>query len=87
MVLVDEVRRRPREDRSGSGLMFGSRHKAGGKSWLPSSSLGHILWWWGVGQGMCPSTSLLLRWCDLRARAAEAVVTSFSLGARLILCG
>ena len=44
MLLVDEVRRRPREDRSGSGLMFGSRYKAGGKSWLPSPSLGHILW-------------------------------------------
>lgn len=84
MLLVDEVRRRPREDRSGSGLMFGSRYKAGGKSWLPSPSLGHILW---SGGGMCPSTSLLLRWCDLRAHAAEAAVTGFSLGARLILCG
>ena len=50
MLLVDEVRRRPREDRSGSGLMFGSRYKAGGKSWLPSPSLGHILWWWGWGR-------------------------------------
>lgn len=86
VVLVDEVA--PTGGRSGSGLT-----DVRGADTRQEEVLAPFFFTWAhslVVGGGAGHVSIDIPCCsggDLRTRAAEAVVTSFSLGARLILCG